>query len=268
MSKDGDTSSGALAQDDPATSEAAYEAKALAELAAWETRMVKPPGPWDRATREFQARINHLIPEKVHSAVTAVMEHMTRAIMTGSDFTGPKALVDAPLSVREAKVRGRVRYYRAAAAAEGGVAGAGGFLLNAAEFPVLIATKIKLLYDIAALYGHDVKAPAERLYILEIFQLAFSGAEHRNLVFDALRDWQAHEDAFEGFDWRAFQQEYRDYIDLAKLAQMLPAVGAPVGVAVNYGLTSKLATTAINAYRRRWFAQPALPASPKGPGDM
>ncbi|NLK44793.1 MAG: EcsC family protein, partial [Tissierellia bacterium] len=27
------------------------------------------------------------------------------------------------------------------------------------------------------------------------------------------------------FDWRTFQQEYRDYIDLAKLAQMLPGVG-------------------------------------------
>ena len=31
------------------------------------------------------------------------------------------------------------------------------------------------------------------------------------------------------FDWRTFQQEYRDYIDLAKLAQMLPGVGAVVG---------------------------------------
>ena len=27
----------------------------------------------------------------------------------------------------------------------------------------------------------------------------------------------------EDFDWRRFQQEYRDYIDLAKLAQLLPA---------------------------------------------
>ena len=32
------------------------------------------------------------------------------------------------------------------------------------------------------------------------------------------------------FDWRKFQQEYRDYIDLAKLAQLIPVIGAPVGV--------------------------------------
>jgi hypothetical protein len=31
------------------------------------------------------------------------------------------------------------------------------------------------------------------------------------------------------FDWRSFQQEYRDYIDLAKMAQLIPVIGAVVG---------------------------------------
>ena len=56
------------------------------------------------------------------------------------------------------------------------------------------------------------------------------------------------------FDWRRFQQEYRDYIDLAKLAQLLPVVGAPVGAIVNFRLVEQLGTTARNAYRLRWFA--------------
>ena len=53
------------------------------------------------------------------------------------------------------------------------------------------------------------------------------------------------------FDWRNFQQEYRDYIDLAKMAQLVPVIGAPVGVLVNYRLIKKLGITAINAYRMR-----------------
>ena len=53
------------------------------------------------------------------------------------------------------------------------------------------------------------------------------------------------------FDWRSFQQEYRDYIDLAKMAQLIPVIGAPVGVFVNYRLIKKLGTTAMNAYRMR-----------------
>ena len=53
------------------------------------------------------------------------------------------------------------------------------------------------------------------------------------------------------FDWRSFQQEYRDYIDLAKMAQLLPGIGAVVGVVVNYKLIKKLGDTAMNAYRMR-----------------
>ena len=53
------------------------------------------------------------------------------------------------------------------------------------------------------------------------------------------------------FDWRNFQQEYRDYIDLAKMAQLLPVIGAPVGYFVNNSLLKKLGLTAMNAYRMR-----------------
>lgn len=53
------------------------------------------------------------------------------------------------------------------------------------------------------------------------------------------------------FDWRTFQQEYRDYIDLAKLAQMLPGVGAVVGFYTNGKLIDKLGETAMNSYRMR-----------------
>ena len=57
------------------------------------------------------------------------------------------------------------------------------------------------------------------------------------------------------FDWRNFQQEYRDYIDLAKMAQLVPVIGAPVGVLVNYRLIKKLGITAMNAYRMRLMDQ-------------
>ncbi len=53
------------------------------------------------------------------------------------------------------------------------------------------------------------------------------------------------------FEWRTFQQEYRDYIDIAKMAQLIPVIGAPVGVVVNYRLIKKLGITAMNAYRMR-----------------
>ena len=52
--------------------------------------------------------------------------------------------------------------------------------------------------------------------------------------------------------------QYRDHIDLAKLAQLLPVVGAPVGAIVNWRLVESLGHTAVMAYRMR-EAGPALP---------
>lgn len=234
----------------------AYETFARAELEAWRGRVTRPAGLVDKAARGVQTRINAIIPEQVHAAVTKVIEQMTRGILTGADFTTGKPLRDATLQAREDLARRRISAYRTVGATEGGVAGAGGFLLAAAEFPVLIGTKIKLLFDLAAAYGHSGDSLAERLYILEIFQLAFSSAEHRHAVYERLAAWDptALPQDLQDFDWRRFQQEYRDYIDLAKLAQLIPLVGAPIGAIVNFRLLDRLGETAMNAYRMRVFS--------------
>jgi hypothetical protein len=93
------------------------------------------------------------------------------------------------------------------------------------------------------------------LYLLCVFQLAFSNAAHRRDVYAKMPNWreQPKPASIDEFDWRTFQQQYRDYIDLAKLAQLVPVIGAPVGAVVNYRLLRKLGDTAINAYRMRWF---------------
>jgi hypothetical protein len=229
-----------------------HETRARAELAAWRAAMLAEPSAFARAAKGLQVQVNRLIPEKIHRAVTAVIEQMTRGILVGSDFVSGPPLAAGSLREREERVRKAISGYRNLATAEGGVAGAGGFLLAAADFPALIAIKIKLLFEIATLYGHDAGDWRERLFILSIFQLAFSSADHRKDVYLAMADGRQLASP-DDFDWRRFQQEYRDYIDLAKLAQLLPVVGAPVGAIVNYRLIAQLGETAMNAYRLRWF---------------
>jgi hypothetical protein len=236
--------------------EADYEAWARAEADHWRRRMLTPPSALDRTARAVQLRINRIIPEKIHALVTDVIERMTRAILAGADiatFTPP--LLDAPLSARDQRARTAILGYRTTAALEGGVTGAGGFWMSVADFPALIVIKLKLLFELAAIYGHSGEVFAERLFILRLFELAFSGADHRAQVLHALEGWDlaAHPDDFAAFDWRSFQQEYRDYIDLPKMAQMIPLIGAPVGVVVNWRLLNRLGDTAINAYRLRWL---------------
>jgi hypothetical protein len=239
-----------------------YDTRALEELRRWQDEMQRGPGLWNRATSGVQRKINSYIPEKIHTSITAVIKQMTQGVLSGSKFTASAPLLEGSLEEREARVREKVDRYRKTAAAEGGITGAGGFLLGLADFPLLLSIKLKMLFEIAALYGFSGEDYRERLYLLHIFQLAFSSDAHRADVYQKMQRWHERSaqlpPSIDDFDWRKFQQEYRDYIDLAKLAQLLPVIGAPVGVIVNNSLLKKLGVTAMNAYRMRWFERPAL----------
>jgi hypothetical protein len=235
----------------------AYERQAFAELQRWREEMQRNPRFWSRATRGLQRKVNSYIPEKVHAAVTTVIRQMTQAVLSGSSYIGAAPLQQGDLQTRERLALEKIDRYRTTAAVEGGVTGAGGFLLGLADFPALIGIKLKLLFELAAIYGYAGEDYRERMYMLYVFQLAFSGDEHRRAVYSHMTHWSERCErlpaSLDDFDWRAFQQEYRDYIDLAKLAQLLPIVGAPVGFVVNNRLVRRLGAYAMNAYRMRWF---------------
>lgn len=233
-----------------------YEQKAFAEMREWQKYMQKRPSFTGRITRSMQHKINDLIPEKVHETITAAFKHMIKGVLTGAEFITGDAYENAPLDIRELRVRDRINVYKTTAAAEGAITGAGGILMGFADFPLWLSIKIKLLFDMARLYGYDVSDYKERLYLLHIFQLTFSGRQHRRHIFSLVANWNEYSKnlpEYNEYDWRSFQQEYRDYIDLAKLLQLIPGIGAVVGAYVNHRLTDKLGETAMNAYRMRWF---------------
>ena len=232
-----------------------YNRKARNELRAWQRQMQRSPSFVNNLTRKLQVRINKIIPEKLHAAITSAIKQMIKAVLFGAGFTSAKPTPVVSLEMTEALLNERIGIYKKTAAAEGGLTGAGGILLAFADFPLLIGIKIKMLFDIAGRYGFDVKDYTERVFILQIFQLAFSSHEHRKNVYMQMTNWKTKAASFpqdiNEFDWRNFQQEYRDYIDLAKLAQLIPVIGAAVGLVVNYRLLKKLGHTAKNAYRMR-----------------
>jgi len=233
-----------------------YEDQAYMHLQFWQLKMLKEPSFTDRVSRNVQTKINELIPEKVHAVITATIEHMIKAVLFGAKYTtGKSPEPAASLQLRETFVKKQISFYQKTATLEGAVTGAGGILLGLADFPILLGIKIKLLFDIASLYGYDVHDYKERLYLLYIFQLAFSSQQRRNDIYQLMSGWQGYSnslpDHVEEFDWRTFQQEYRDYIDLAKMAQLLPVIGAAVGAIANYKLIALLGDTAMNCYRLR-----------------
>lgn len=225
------------------------------ELRTWQKAMQRGISLPGRLASGVQRKINKVIPEKVHKAMTAAIKQMTRAVISGAGFISPPPLREGDLAVRESRVRSRITFYKTTAATEGALTGAGGILLGLADFPLFLTIKMKMLFDIAALYGRDVNDYRERLFILHIFFITFSTQDFRNKLYPAIADWDNYSqelpEDINAFDWRNFQQQYRDYLDIAKLLQLMPVIGAAVGAYVNHRLTDKLGRSAMNAYRLR-----------------
>ena len=235
-----------------------YEQEALKELEIWKRDIQRRPGLFAGISRSLQTRINNLIPEAAHRAITAAFKVVTNFLLTGSDFLTSKPIRNTTLQEREAEVQIQVDRYKYAATAEGAITGAGGILLGLADLPLWLTIKIKMLSHVAALYGHDTGDFRERLYILYVLSLGFSSRRHKRHVYSILANWEVYARSLPeqeaAFDWRTFQQEYRDYLDIVKLLQLVPGIGAAVGAVVNNRLTEKLGAVSMNAYRMRWFA--------------
>ncbi|MGY6743146.1 MAG: EcsC family protein [Cecembia sp.] len=234
-----------------------YDEIALAEFTAWLYKTKKPPSFVNRLTKGTQRSINELIPEKVHRVITFAIENMVKAVLSGTKYITPKPFPAVSLKQREEKVRKVIQIYTRAASAEGAITGAGGILMGLADFPAFLGIKMKMLFEIAASYGYDVRELRERLFMLYVFKLTFASQETRNETIDIIENWEEYQEKFpeglEEFDWKDFQLEYRDYMDLAKLAQLIPIIGAGVGAIANFKLSSKLADTAMQCYRSRYF---------------
>lgn len=231
-----------------------YREQAYIEMRKWQKEMQKSPALFHHLSHRVQKKLNSYIPEKVHRAITTALKQMVKGVLFGAGYIS-KSGRSRGLEETEKRVIKLIRDYSHTAAIEGGLTGAGGIFLGLADFPALLTIKLKLLFDIGNLYGYDMKDYRERVYLLYIFQLAFSSRQHRRKVFQHIKNWkvkrkQLPEDINQ-FDWRGLQQEYRDYIDLAKMAQLVPGIGAAVGLVVNYQLLRRLGRTAINAYRMR-----------------
>lgn len=229
-----------------------YELKVYDEIFDWKRNITKRSGMMNRISKRMQGKINSLIPEKVHQVITESIKAMVKTTLFGSQITTNKNQASGfTLLERDELARKKITIYQKTALVEGAGTGAGGILLGLADFPLLLTIKMKFLFDVASVYGFNTSEYEERLFILYVFQLAFSSDETRKKTLIAIENWEDRKQFLVEMDWRQFQQEYRDYIDFAKMLQLVPGIGAIVGAYANNNLLKHLGETAMNAYRLR-----------------
>ncbi|MCB2295061.1 EcsC family protein [Clostridium algoriphilum] len=234
-----------------------YEDSALKEMFIWQEKMKKKPSFSSGMAKGIQNKMNNLIPAKVQNVINTSVENMAKLVLAGSEFSSKRPVTNMSLQEREILAKKAIEFYRTSATVSGAGTGAAGILVGLTDFPILLSLKVKFLFEIASIYGFDVRSYKERLYILYVFQLAFSSDKRRLEIYTQISNWETYVKELptdiSSFDWTTFQQEYRDYIDLAKMLQLVPGIGAAVGGYANYKLMTKLYDTALNAYRLRVF---------------
>ncbi|WP_026574461.1 EcsC family protein [Bacillus sp. UNC438CL73TsuS30] len=229
-----------------------YELKIYDEVTDWKYKITKRSGMVSRFSKKAQEKVNGLIPEKVHQVMTESIKAMVKTTLFGSQMTTNKnQAVGLNLEERDELMRKKTAAFQKTALIEGAGTGAGGILLGLADFPLLLTIKMKFLFEAASIYGFNTNEYEERLFILHVFQLAFSSDEVRRETLKNIENWEERKQVLIEMDWRKFQQEYRDYIDFAKMLQLVPGIGAFVGAYANNNLLKHLGETAMNAYRLR-----------------
>ncbi|KPL61521.1 EcsC family protein [Rossellomorea vietnamensis] len=224
------------------------------ELEVWKRRYTRKSSIFQRVSKQAQTKVNGWIPEKAHKVVTESIKKMVEVTLKGSEWVSLQTIPCRPLlQEREVVMKERMEFYRKAATIEGAGTGAGGIFLGLADFPLLLSIKMKFLSECSLIHGYDPKQYEERLFLLYVFQLAFSSDTHKKKVLSIIENWEEEKEKLKELDWKTFQQEYRDYIDFVKMLQLIPGVGAVVGAYANYQLLDQLGEVAKFAYRIRYF---------------
>ncbi|WP_280768640.1 EcsC family protein [Salipaludibacillus daqingensis] len=232
------------------------------ELSRWEYKTLRSPSMPAKVSKRWQNKLNEKIPNKVHNVVTESIKQMVRATLASSDYlSNQERLIDESLEERENILDKRIYMYKRTAALEGAGTGFGGIAFGLADFPLLLNIKMKFLFEAARIYGFDSDEMGERLFLLSVFQLAFSREEKKKQIFHEIIQWEKRKETngrfthLDELDWKTFQLEYRDFIDLPKTLQLIPGFGAIVGATANYHYLDILAYQAKNCYRHRLLKQ-------------
>lgn len=233
-----------------------YEQRALEEVEEWKRKIQKRSSILNRVSKKAQTKINSYIPDKVHQTITEAIKQMIQATLAGSNIIKKKNLpFFHSLQGKDEELTKKISQYKKVAVVEGAGTGAGGLLLGLADFPLLLSIKMKFLMEAATTYGYDTDQLEERIYLLYIFQLAFSSEEKRRETLEVIENWEEERHKIASLNWQELQQEYRDFIDFVKMLQLVPGIGAAVGAYANYNLMDQLGEAVRNVYRWRYFQE-------------
>ena len=224
----------------------------------WVVERVVPPEMVDQASgaiEQFLSMLNDA-SEWTHDA----NDILDMAREKGLEVEEIEDLRGESLEVLDEIARAHFSQNALLAAVEGGGTGLGGAFFIAADIPLLFGINLRLIQQIGAAYGFQLKGPSFRPLVLSIFNVAASG--ERRSKNDALREISVAAAAFandleyKGRVSGTFRDQNRHLpreiaknIVGRKIAQTIPIAGAAVGAGINYWFTTETAEATYMMFR-------------------
>ena len=156
--------------------------------------------------------------------------------------------------------------YRMLTAGEGVVTGAGGVLGIPADVVALTTLNLRAVGEYGTYCGFDVSLQQERLYAMHVLSLSSRVTDASKAMAMAelfkIGGQAAGKKSWEQLEGHAFVRVVHNIaralgkrLTKAKLAQLVPAVGAAVGGGFNAYYTGRVCTAAYHLYRERFLAE-------------
>lgn len=263
-----------------------YDRRAIAEIHQWKTPELSWFGqamrtidwPLSKATDLIME--HHLIGEAIKAAISGVMsvcndcaQWSVRQDAIYDEFRQAGHPVETPADVTSLRLEEIDKIvgflaakYKGFAGVEGAAAGLIGLPGIIADIPALVTVNLRAIGEYATYYGFDVAVQQERLFAMNVLGLASSPKDAAKHVAMAelvkISRAVAMRKTWATLEEHAFVQLIQQIaravgirMTKAKLAQVVPAVGAAVGLGFNAYFTARVCDAAYYLYRERFLAE-------------
>ncbi|CAG7653002.1 hypothetical protein PAESOLCIP111_06685 [Paenibacillus solanacearum] len=254
--------------------------RALHEIEAWETSQ-KDLWFWEKLGRLPFMLLDRLTPRFVQDKIGQALDEVGSYVQTGGTYllsetsvlrrleeqlggSGPLAgtgsltleeVPSLPLSVMDRSAAVLAEHRSNLAAAQGATTGIGGLFTLAVDIPAILGLSLKVIQEMAIVYGFDPKQKRERLFTVKCLQFASSDIVGKKAILEELADFDNERRPKEVVSqlqgWREVINAYRDNFGWKKLFQLVPIAGMIFGAVINRSTLQDVAEASGMLYRKR-----------------
>ncbi|KZE79602.1 hypothetical protein AV654_14970 [Paenibacillus elgii] len=255
--------------------------QALLDIEAWEASQ-KDLWFWEKLGRLPFQLLDRLTPKALQNKLAQAVDEVGSFVQTGGRYliseqsvldelnrqlasrqsnpalAGAHTLGEVaslPLAVMDGAADEFARSRTLFATAQGATTGFGGLFTLAIDIPAILGLSLKVLQEMAMVYGYDPNDKRERVFVIKCLQFASSDIVGKKAVLEELADFDnehRQRDAISQLQgWREVVTIYRDNFGWKKLFQLVPVAGMIFGAVLNRSTLQDVGEAGKMLYRKR-----------------